>query len=195
MTRPAITIGPDETVTHAARLMYSRRVKRLPTIAEDGKLIGIVSRADVLSVYSRSDADIRHEVIEDLILKMYLCALSGVICSSRRGGCGAAPVPGEPGRGRDAQHQPRMRAGPQGCPQAPAQGGGPGAVWWPVDVYPFKGAELGQRALPDASFQAVDEDLVTEVPGRSEVPGQLLPVERRHPRRVGDVGTRGRGAD
>ena len=50
MTKPAVTIRPDETVSHAARLMYSRRVKRLPVTAEDGTLIGIVSRADVLSV-------------------------------------------------------------------------------------------------------------------------------------------------
>ena len=73
MTRPAVTIGPDEPVTHAARLMYSQRVKRLPVTAEDGTLIGIVSRADVLSVFSRPDADIRHEITQDLILGTYLC--------------------------------------------------------------------------------------------------------------------------
>ena len=73
MTRPAVTIGPDEPVTHAARLMYTRRVKRLPVTDKDGKLIGIVSRADVLSVYGRPDADIRHEITEDLILGTYLC--------------------------------------------------------------------------------------------------------------------------
>jgi len=73
MTRPAVTIGPDEPVTHAARLMYSRRVKRLPVTAEDGTLIGIVSRADVLSVYDRPDADIRHEITQGLILETYLC--------------------------------------------------------------------------------------------------------------------------
>ena len=73
MTRPAVTIGPDEPVTHAARLMYSQRVKRLPVTGEDGTLIGIVSRADVLSVFSRPDADIRHEITQDLILGKYLC--------------------------------------------------------------------------------------------------------------------------
>jgi len=73
MTRPAVTIGPDEPVTHAARLMYNQRVKRLPVISNDGKLIGIVSRSDVLSVYSRPDADIRHEITQDLILERYLC--------------------------------------------------------------------------------------------------------------------------
>src|SRR5580700_11015580 len=34
MTKPAVTIGPDEPVTHAARLMYNRRVKRLPVTSE-----------------------------------------------------------------------------------------------------------------------------------------------------------------
>ena len=73
MTKPAVTIGPDEPVTQAARLMYSRRVKRLPVTSDDGTLIGIVTRADVLSVYSRADADIQHEIIQDLILGMFAC--------------------------------------------------------------------------------------------------------------------------
>ncbi len=73
MTRPAVTIGPDEPVTQAARLMYSRRVKRLPVTSEDGTLIGIVTRSDVLSVYGRPDAEIRREVTEGLILGKFLC--------------------------------------------------------------------------------------------------------------------------
>jgi len=72
MTTPPVTIGPNELVSHAARLMYSRRVKRLPVVDDDGRLIGILSRADVLSVYSRPDADIRHEIIERVILDMLL---------------------------------------------------------------------------------------------------------------------------
>jgi len=73
MTKPAVTISADEPVSHAARLMYLRRVKRLPVTNETGTLIGIVSRADVLSVYNRPDADIWHEITQDLILKTYLC--------------------------------------------------------------------------------------------------------------------------
>ena len=73
MTKPPVTVGPDEFATHAARLMYARRVKRLPVVDDDGHLIGIVSRADVLSVYSRPDADIRDEVIDNIILGMLLC--------------------------------------------------------------------------------------------------------------------------
>src|SRR5256885_1905386 len=52
MTRPPVTIGPLEPVTHAARLMHARKVKRLPVIDEAGRLVGIVARSDVLSVYS-----------------------------------------------------------------------------------------------------------------------------------------------
>jgi CBS domain-containing protein len=73
MTKPAVTIGPDEPVTHAARLMYSRKVKRLPVTNDDGRLIGIVTRADVLSVYRRPDAEIQREISQDLILDTFLC--------------------------------------------------------------------------------------------------------------------------
>jgi CBS domain-containing protein len=73
MTTPPVTIGPDEPVTHAARLMYNRRVKRLPVISDDGRLIGIVSRCDVLRVYSRPDEEIRRQVTEDLILGTFRC--------------------------------------------------------------------------------------------------------------------------
>lgn len=72
MTAPAVTIGPNDFVSQAARLMYSRRVKRLPVVDDDGCLVGIVSRADVLSVYSRPDADIRHDIIEHVILDALL---------------------------------------------------------------------------------------------------------------------------
>jgi CBS domain-containing protein len=68
MTKPAVTIGPDELVTHAARLMFDQRVKRLPVVSGDGTLIGIVTRSDVLSVYSRPDAQVQHQITQDLIL-------------------------------------------------------------------------------------------------------------------------------
>ena len=74
MTRPAVTIGPDEPVTRAARLMYSLVGQAAPGHRRGRDAdTGIGSRADVLSVYGSSDADIRHEIIEDLILKTYLC--------------------------------------------------------------------------------------------------------------------------
>jgi CBS-domain-containing membrane protein len=73
MSRPAVTIGPDEPVSHAARLMYNKRVKRLPVVSADGTLIGIVTRSDVLSVYRRPDSAIEREVSEGLILGTFRC--------------------------------------------------------------------------------------------------------------------------
>jgi CBS domain-containing protein len=73
MTTPPVTIGPDDSVAHAARLMYARRVKRLPVVGGDGRLIGIVTRSDVLSVYDRSDDDIRREVTDSVIVGTFRC--------------------------------------------------------------------------------------------------------------------------
>ena len=61
MTAPAITISPDATIPAAARLMNTHHVRRLPVTDADGKLAGIVSRRDLLSVFLRPDADIIHD--------------------------------------------------------------------------------------------------------------------------------------
>ena len=66
MTSPAVTIHPDATIAAAARLMNTRHVRRLPVVDPDGKLIGIVSRRDLLSVFLRPDADIARQVGEIL---------------------------------------------------------------------------------------------------------------------------------
>jgi CBS domain-containing protein len=68
MTAPPVTVSPEDTVEHAARLMYLRRVKHLPVIDAGDHLVGIVSRADLLSVYSRPDTDIHEEVAADVAL-------------------------------------------------------------------------------------------------------------------------------
>lgn len=68
MTHPAVTVNPDDTVEHAARLMYARRVKRLPVTDASGRLVGIVSRADLLAVYSRADEEIRKEICDEVVV-------------------------------------------------------------------------------------------------------------------------------
>ncbi len=72
MTHPAVTVGPDDSAEHAARLMYSLQVKRLPVVDSGGCLVGIVSRADVLSVFDRPDEDILAEVTDEVILHRFL---------------------------------------------------------------------------------------------------------------------------
>jgi CBS domain-containing protein len=67
MSTPPVTITPGESVTGAARLMYNARVKRLPVVSEEGRLAGIISRADVLSVYGRPDDEIGAEITKNVI--------------------------------------------------------------------------------------------------------------------------------
>jgi CBS domain-containing protein len=72
MTTPPVTITPGEPVTSAARLMYHGRVKRLPVVSENGHLVGIISRADVLSVYGRPDDEIGQEITKNVTLNDFL---------------------------------------------------------------------------------------------------------------------------
>ena len=67
MTAPAVTVGPDEPVATAARRMYDRRVKRLPVVDHSGALVGIVTRADLLKVFLRSDDELRFDVLDHVI--------------------------------------------------------------------------------------------------------------------------------
>ena len=72
MTTAVVAVRPGDTVEHAAKLMYDRGVKRLPVTDESGRLIGIISRADVLSVFDRTDAAISHEITSDVIRGEFL---------------------------------------------------------------------------------------------------------------------------
>ena len=72
MTSPPVTVSPSTPLTGAARLMRDRRVKRLPVINATGHLIGIISRADVLSVFTRPDADIRRQANAAAIAESFL---------------------------------------------------------------------------------------------------------------------------
>jgi CBS domain-containing protein len=62
MTAPPVVVRPEASVGEAARLMHDAQVKRLPVVDEDGRLVGIVTRSDVLSIFERPDADIWDEV-------------------------------------------------------------------------------------------------------------------------------------
>lgn len=62
MSRNVIAIAPDATHRQAARVMERKNVKRLPVIDDDGHLLGIVSRSDVLSVFARPDEAIEHDI-------------------------------------------------------------------------------------------------------------------------------------
>ena len=67
MTSPAITVAPTATVETAARLAARSRVRSLPVADADGKLVGIVTRSDLIKVFLRDDEEIRHDVEQDVI--------------------------------------------------------------------------------------------------------------------------------
>jgi CBS domain-containing protein len=67
MTRPAVTVDPLATVTEAARRMHRAGVKRLPVVDVVGRLVGIVSRVDLLRSFLRPDKELRQEIVEDVI--------------------------------------------------------------------------------------------------------------------------------
>jgi len=84
MTSPAITINPDAPIPRAASLMHSHHIKRLPVTDPDGKLLGIVSRRDLLTVFLRSDAQIAAEVRE-LLSEILFTAPAGVSAKVHEG--------------------------------------------------------------------------------------------------------------
>jgi CBS domain-containing protein len=67
MSAPAVTIGPTRPVTVAATTMIDEGVNRLPVVDDQGRLVGIVTRADLVRAFVRSDAEIEHEIREDVI--------------------------------------------------------------------------------------------------------------------------------
>jgi CBS domain-containing protein len=85
MSSPAVTIGEDATVQEAERLLHARHLKRLPVVDDDGRLVGIVSRADLLGVFLRPDEDIRTEIVEDLIGRRMLMAPGRLTVAVDRG--------------------------------------------------------------------------------------------------------------
>jgi CBS domain-containing protein len=70
MTAPAVTIHPDATIPRAARVMTTHHIRRLPVVGPEGRLIGIVARRDLLSVFLRPDEEVAariRELLDDLL--------------------------------------------------------------------------------------------------------------------------------
>jgi CBS domain-containing protein len=78
MTSPAITTEATDTLQQAAELMASRRINRLPVV-EDGRLVGIVTRADVVRAYVRPDAELEQLVREEVLARTAFTLEPGVV--------------------------------------------------------------------------------------------------------------------
>ncbi len=69
MTSPAVTITSRRPIHEAAAIMTARRVNRLPVV-DDGRLVGIISRADLVRAYVRSDDELAETIRQDVILRI-----------------------------------------------------------------------------------------------------------------------------
>ncbi|MFD1052213.1 CBS domain-containing protein, partial [Kibdelosporangium lantanae] len=56
----------ESTVVQGARLLAQHNIKRLPVVDDDGRLLGVVARQDLLSVFLRKDNAIQAEIVHDV---------------------------------------------------------------------------------------------------------------------------------
>ena len=67
MTPPAITVDLGDSLARAAYLMQRHKVWHLPVVDADDRLLGIVSRGDLLRIFLRPDAEIREDIRSDVL--------------------------------------------------------------------------------------------------------------------------------
>jgi CBS domain-containing protein len=68
MTSPAITVQANDTLRWAAEQMASLKINRLPVV-EGSRLVGIITRADVVRAFVRPDAELARLVREEVLAK------------------------------------------------------------------------------------------------------------------------------
>jgi CBS-domain-containing membrane protein len=66
MTAPALTVRPTDETHVAARLMLLHRINRLP-VASEGRLVGIVTRADLVRAFHRTDEELADEIRDEIL--------------------------------------------------------------------------------------------------------------------------------
>ncbi|MER6554012.1 CBS domain-containing protein [[Kitasatospora] papulosa] len=78
MSHPAVTAEPRWNVVHAARVMEEHRVKRLPVVDAAGRLVGVLSRSDLVQVFLRRDRAIQEEIVEEVVTRTLRLSPSSV---------------------------------------------------------------------------------------------------------------------
>jgi predicted transcriptional regulator len=68
MTTHVIKIGPDASIWKAAEVMALSNVKRLPVVEDDGTLVGIVSRADLIRAMAKDDRHIADDALDAVLV-------------------------------------------------------------------------------------------------------------------------------
>ncbi|MEU3987782.1 CBS domain-containing protein [Streptomyces platensis] len=78
MTSPAVVARPGWSVVEAAKTMEKKKVKRLPVVDDSGRLIGVISRSDLVQLFLRRDRAIQEEVLEEVLTRTLGVAPSAV---------------------------------------------------------------------------------------------------------------------
>lgn len=78
MTTPAVTVASGRSVADAATLMLDLGIDRLPVV-DSGYLVGIVTRADLVRAFTRSDEVIAREIREEGLLRRFWMGPSSVM--------------------------------------------------------------------------------------------------------------------
>ena len=66
LTTLALFALPEADHAEAARLMEKEGIKRLPVV-QDGRLVGLISRADMLRAYARADSEVVAEISDHVM--------------------------------------------------------------------------------------------------------------------------------
>ena len=133
MTSPAITIGAETPVAEAARTMVDEGVNRLPVV-ENGVLVGIVTRADLVRLFTRSDEEIAREIKESVAGRMLWIDANRLDVEVERG---EVVLRGQVDTELEAELLEKR------VPLVPGVVGVRSEVMWPVDR---KGQPVGERA-------------------------------------------------
>jgi CBS domain-containing protein len=105
MTKPPITVRSDTSLPQAARVMQERNVRRLVVVDERDKIVGIVSRSDLLQVFLRTDDEIRDDVLSTIVPSLLLSEPDSVQVAVR---WNVVTLSGEVDRKSDAEIFARM---------------------------------------------------------------------------------------
>lgn len=78
MSSPVVVARPEWSAVRAARTMEEKKVKRLPVVDDTGRLIGVISRSDLVRLFLRRDRAIQEEILEDVLTRTLGVAPSAV---------------------------------------------------------------------------------------------------------------------
>jgi CBS-domain-containing membrane protein len=67
MSSPPVTIGPEAPLGEAARVMHEGGFRSMPVVDGNGRVVGIVSRRDLLQAFLRPDDEIRREIAGEIL--------------------------------------------------------------------------------------------------------------------------------